>query len=38
VKTYEDAMAQGHTAILLSEQFEASDIFQMQLGNLPAKN
>ena len=35
--TYQDAIAQGSTAMLLKEDDTAGDIFQCTLGNLPPK-
>ncbi|KAL3888742.1 hypothetical protein ACJMK2_001102 [Sinanodonta woodiana] len=34
---YDDAMASGHTAMLLQEDESAGDIFRCKLGNLPSK-
>ncbi|KAL3888724.1 hypothetical protein ACJMK2_001087 [Sinanodonta woodiana] len=34
---YDDAMASGHTAMLLQEDESAGDIFRCKLGNLPPK-
>ena len=35
-KTYDEAIASGHTAMLLSEDDTAGDIFECKIGNLPA--
>ncbi|KAK3709333.1 hypothetical protein QZH41_019194, partial [Actinostola sp. cb2023] len=35
--TYDDAISSGHSAFLLEESDESSDIFQINVGNLPPK-
>ena len=35
--TYDDAISSGHSAFLLEESDESSDIFQVSVGNLPPK-
>ncbi|EDO45203.1 predicted protein, partial [Nematostella vectensis] len=36
--TYDDAISSGHSAFLLEESDESSDIFQINVGNLPAES
>ncbi|KAJ8311075.1 hypothetical protein KUTeg_011375 [Tegillarca granosa] len=35
-ETYADAIASGHTAMMMSEDDQSGDIFEVKLGNLPA--
>jgi hypothetical protein len=36
-ETYDDAVSQGYTSVLLSQNEDSPDIFQMSIGNLPPK-
>ena len=36
-QTYDDAIAEGRTALLLEEHHESGDIFKCTVGNVPPK-